>query len=130
MAKRLTDTGKWTNPAFRALQAKFKLLYLYILDNCDASGVMHLDLKLIGFILSQRYSIDEVQAAFEKRIVFLSEDKIIVRNYIAFQNGDVVKAESNIAKSVKATLNSHGLLDRYKKGEFGNVNSAIALWDG
>lgn len=129
MAKRLTDTGKWTNPAFRALPAKFKLLYLYILDNCDSAGVMHLDLELVGFILSQEYSLDEIKAAFEKRVTFLSDDKLIVKNYIAFQNGDVVKSESNIAKSIVSALRSHGLLGRYKKGDFGNVNSAIALFD-
>lgn len=129
MAKRLTDTSKWTNPAFRALPVKMKLLYLYILDSCDSAGVMHLDLSLAAFILSQRYSLEEVKTALDKRVIFLADDKIIVKNYVAFQNGDVFDSKSNIAKSIMATLRSHGLLDRYKEGEFGNVNSAIALWD-
>jgi hypothetical protein len=129
MAKRLTDTTKWTNKAFRKLPAKMKLLYLYILDNCDAAGVMNLDLDVIGFLLGDDFSLEEVKPAFEKRIIFLSDDKVIVRNYIAFQNGDVTDSKSNIAKSVISTLNSHGLLDRYKRGEFGHVNHALALWD-
>lgn len=129
MAKRLTDTTKWANPAFRRLPSKYKLLYLYILDNCDCAGVMHLDLGLIGFILGDAFTLEEVQSVFKERICFLADDKIIVRNFIAFQNGDINDSKSSIAKSIKNNLNSHGIWDRYCKGEFGHVNKAVSLWD-
>jgi hypothetical protein len=129
MAKRLTDTKKWESKTFRKLADKFKVFYLYLLDNCDGSGVMHLDLELINFILSQSFSLEEIKEAFPNQLIFISDDKIIIKNYIAFQNGDVTDSKSNIAKSIVATLNSHGLLKRYQKGEFGNVNQAVALWD-
>jgi hypothetical protein len=129
MAKRLTDTKKWESKTFRKLGDKYKVFYLYLLDNCDGSGVMHLDLELINFILSQSFSLEEIKEAFPNQLIFISDDKIIIKNYIAFQNGDVTDSKSNIAKSIVATLNSHGLLKRYQKGEFGNVNQAVALWD-
>jgi hypothetical protein len=125
MAKRLTDTTKWTNKSFRALPDKFKLLYLYILDNCDAAGVIRFDLDLVGYTLGHSFSLAEIKSALDGKVVFLSEDKLIVRNYIAFQNGDVTKSDSKIAGSIRSTLNSHGLLKRYIDGEFGVTNSAV-----
>jgi hypothetical protein len=127
MAKRLTDTTKWTNKAFRSLSDKHKLFYLYILDNCDNAGVIRVDLDLIGFTLGNTFTREEIESEFEERLVFISEDKIMIRNYIAFQNGDVFKSESRIAGSIRSTLNSHGLLERYRRGEFGTTNEAVAL---
>lgn len=129
MAKRLTDTTKWSNPAFRKLPSKYKLLYLYILDNCDCAGVMHIDLELVGFFLGEEFSLPEVRDAFKERLCFISDDKIVVRNYVAFQNGDIADSKSSIAKSIRSNLHSHGIWDRYCKGEFGHVNKAVTLWD-
>jgi len=90
---------------------------------------MHLDIEVIGFLLQERFSIPEIKEIFGDRIVFLSEDKIVVRNFIGFQNGDICDSKSSIARSIRSTLNSHGLWDRYCKGEFGHVNKAVSLWD-
>lgn len=127
MAKRLTDTTKWANKTFRALPDRMKLLYLYLLDNCDNAGVVRVDLDLIGYTLNTTLTRKEIESAFTGKLHFVSEDKIVVHNYIAFQNGDVFKSESRIAASIRSTLNSHGLLERYRKGEFGNTNDAVAL---
>lgn len=129
MAKRLTDTSKWTNRAFRALPSKFKMLYLYILDNCDCAGVMSLDIDLIGFILGEQFSPEEIKSTFAERLTFISQDKIVVKNFIAFQNGDINDSKSTIAKSIRTNLHAHGLWDRYCKGDFGHVSKAVSLWD-
>lgn len=41
-AKRLTDTEKWRDPWFHSLPPTLKLLWLYILDNCDHAGIWKL----------------------------------------------------------------------------------------
>lgn len=129
MAKRLTDTTKWNNPSFRKLPSKYKILYLYMLDNCDCAGVMHLDIELISFVLSEQFSLDEIRSFFQERIKFVAEDKVVIKNFIGFQNGDITDSKSSIAKSVRTTLNAHGLWARYVKEEFGHVNKAVALWE-
>lgn len=127
MAKRLTDTTKWTNKSFRAMPDKFKLLYLFLLDNCDSAGVIRVDLDLVGYTLNHSFSKAEIETVLVGKVVFVADDKIVIRNYIAFQNGDVTASESKIAGSIRSTLNSHGLLERYKSGEFGVTNSAVSL---
>lgn len=126
MAKRLTDTTKWNNPDFRSLPDKYKLLYLYLLDNCDSAGIVCIDLDLIGYTLNNKFPMEEVKSSLKEKVVFLSPKKIIIRNYIAFQNGDIFDSNSNIAKSVRAMLQTHGLLDRYKNGDFGVTQKFIA----
>lgn len=129
MAKRLTDTKKWQNPGFRKLAPKYKLFYLYCLDHCDNGGVFSFDLELIGMVLNLKFSLEEIKETFAGRVFFLSDDKLIIKNYIAFQNGDITDSKSMIAKSIRTTLNSHGLLERYQEGEFGHVNKAVCIWD-
>ena len=38
MAKRMTDTDKWKKGFIRSLPSKYKLFWLYILDDCDPFG--------------------------------------------------------------------------------------------
>lgn len=127
MAKRLTDTTKWTNKAFRAMPDKIKIFYLYVLDNCDNAGVFRYDLDLVGYTLNNAYTKKELVSALEGRVVFVGDDKLVIRNYIAFQNGDVFDSKSRFAASIRSTLNSHGLLSRYKKGDFGVTNDAFTM---
>lgn len=118
---------KWTSKWFRALSDKHKVFYLYVLDNCDNAGVISYDLDLIGYTLNNTYTKKELQSAFDGKAVFVGEDKLVVKNYIAFQNGDVFDSKSRISASIRSTLNSHGLLNRYKKGDFGTTNEAVSM---
>lgn len=129
MAKRMTETGKWMNPSFRKLPTKIKVLFLYLLDSCDSAGVIHLDFDLISVILNEEFNGADLDDHLSDKFFYLSEkkDKIIIKNYIAFQNGDIRSAESNIAKSIRSTLSSHGILDRYCTGEFGHVSKCITI---
>lgn len=129
MAKRSTDTTKWANPSFRKLDWPYKLLYLYLLDSCDCAGVMHLDLDLIGYSLGFKYNLLLVKNALENKIIFLSEEKIIIRNFIGFQYGDIIASHSSMAKTIRSYLNTHGLLERYLQGEFGAVNKSVKIFD-
>ncbi len=127
LAKRLTDTTKWTNPDFRKLSDKHKLFYLYVLDNCDNAGVLRVDLELIGFTLGNSFLKAEIQSSFGERLIFVGDNKVVIKNYIAFQNGDIFDSKSKIAASIRSNLNSHGLLERYKKGEFGVIQESVTM---
>ena len=49
MAKRFIETTMWTgNKWFRKLEPKYKLLWFYLISNCDAVGVWEEDLELWG----------------------------------------------------------------------------------
>lgn len=116
MGSRLSDTDKWKNPWFRSLPGKYKLLFTYMIDECDNAGVMHLDIDLISFVLKEEIKIEEVKLYLQKQIVFIAPDKIVIKNFITHQkNKNNVTMQKNIAKLIE----KHGLVDRFYNGEFG-----------
>ena len=49
MTRRFTETEKWADPWFRALQPQHKLAWMYLVDNCDVAGFLDLDQLLANF---------------------------------------------------------------------------------
>jgi len=49
MALRNTQTEKWQWVWFRRLSPEAKLLYTYILDNCDIAGIWTVDVERVAF---------------------------------------------------------------------------------
>ena len=113
--KRFTETDKWKNPAFRNLPHKFKLLYLYILDECDNAGILHLDLDRFSFALKEDFTIEEIQSALGDKLYFF-KDKIAVIKFVAFQCG-ALSAHCHPHKKVLELIIKHGLKDKFDAGE-------------
>jgi hypothetical protein len=59
MAKRLTETTKWRDVWFRNLEPQYKLLWLFILDNCTAAGIWDGDIQEAGFRIG--FDLDAVE---------------------------------------------------------------------
>lgn len=119
MAKRLTDTAKWKNPWFRKLPTKYKVLFLYLLDECDNAGVIHIDFEILSFLLKEDFNQIEFDSFFGEKITYISENKIIINNYIRFQNGDISSDKNPMARHINKELNRHGILEKYRNGDFG-----------
>ena len=47
--KRFTETEKWKDPWFRGLKGAHKLVFLYIVDNCNNAGFYEVDEAMIVF---------------------------------------------------------------------------------
>lgn len=88
MAKRFTDTGKWTNPWFRKLSYKAKLCWIYLCDECESHGVLRVDCKLISFQLGYEVTTDLIAEWFGNKIHFISEDKLLIVPFFSFQYGE------------------------------------------
>lgn len=106
--KRFTDTLKWQNPWFRSLSTKHKILFIYILDACDNAGVLHLDFELINFVLKENFTLQEFKEVFSSKVIFLSEDKIIIRGFIRYQQGSN-KNGGTMAKHIEKLIETHGI---------------------
>ena len=84
MKKRFTDCDKWRDPWFRRLSGQAKLLWLWLLDNCDNAGVLDVDLELAAFQIGSELkpgAIKELKDKVEK----LPNGKVWIRNFIYFQ---------------------------------------------
>jgi len=94
MAKRFTDTEKWTkNKWFRKLPNDYKLLWLFILDNCDSVGVWEEDIEFVSDLLG--ISVDDAQAKFFNQIQIINGGKKWwIKNFCFYQYGEL--KEENI----------------------------------
>lgn len=110
MAKRLTDSDKWDDPWFIELPAKYKLMWLMILDKCDHAGIYKVSSKSIKFNLDEDVDFDEVQRYFKDRILMFSQEKWFIPKFIIFQYG-ALNPSNNIHASVIRRLQGCGLME-------------------
>jgi len=87
MPKRFTEADKWTDRWFRKLPPDQKLAYLYILDRCDMAGTIEIDQELAEFQMGCPTDWEGLVKGSEGRLVPLTNGRIWVAKFIAFQHG-------------------------------------------
>jgi uncharacterized phage protein (TIGR02220 family) len=102
VAKRFTDSGKWSKPWFRALPPKYKCLWIYICDSCDIAGIIDVDFLLADFMIGEKLDPKEVEILFKKQIEKIGT-KWRILDFIQFQYG-TLKANNNFHIAVQSRL--------------------------
>jgi len=118
MAKRMTDTDKWKKRFVRELKPEHKLLWFYILDDCNHAGIWEVDLEVASIRVGFELSHDNLPSSFgDKVISFDDGDKWFIPDFIEYQYGEL-NPNSNVHKSVLNILNKYNL-EGYLKGSQG-----------
>lgn len=108
MSKRFTETDKWSDPWFVALEAKTKLFWLYLLDNVDPAGVWEKFEKKFQFETGVDISLDALIEELGDRIEDLG-DKVLIPKFVKFQYGGELSESSNYHKAIIKRLDHHEL---------------------
>lgn len=88
MAKRFTDTDKWKKGFIRNLPAKYKLLWLYILDDCNHAGIWDTDFEVASIRIGSKINEKEACKVFAEQIkIFDKGNKWFIPKFIDFQYG-------------------------------------------
>tara|TARA_R110000787_G_scaffold49667_1_gene118972 strand:- start:281 stop:946 length:666 start_codon:yes stop_codon:yes gene_type:complete len=88
MAKRFTDTDKWKKGFMRSLPAKYKLLWLYMLDDCNHAGVWETDFEVASIRIGSKISEKDAAKVFASHIkIFDKGNKWFIPKFIDFQYG-------------------------------------------
>ncbi len=107
MAKRFTDTDKWKKGFIKRLPAKYKLLWLYILDDCNHAGIWDTDFEVASIRIGSKISEKEASKVLAEQIkIFDGGNKWFIPKFIDFQYGQLnenVNAHKSVIK----------LLDKY-----------------
>ena len=69
MAKRFTDTIKWKKRFFRELSNEYKLLWLYLVDDCDHAGIWEVDFDAVELKTGIRFIPEEALKALQNRAI-------------------------------------------------------------
>jgi hypothetical protein len=111
MAKRFTDTDKWKKPFLRGMKAPYKLLWIYILDECDHAGIWQVDIEVAEIKIGEKLKIEEALKFFYGRIIVLEEGlKWFIIDFVEFQYS-TLNPENRVHNSIISILNKYSILD-------------------
>jgi len=114
----MTDTDKWKKRFLRELKPQHKLLWFYILDDCNHAGIWDVDIEVASIRVGEELIYDMLPQAFlDKIVIFDNGDKWFIPEFIDFQYGEL-NPNSNVHKSVIALLDKYNL-EGYLKGSQG-----------
>ena len=86
MAKRFTDTEKWKKPFIRGLQGAYKLLWLYICDDCDHAGIWQVDMEVAAIRIGEKIDLKEAIKSFDEKIIIIDKgNKWFIPSFLEFQ---------------------------------------------
>lgn len=105
--KRFTDTLKWDDPWFRRLSPSLKCLWFYLVDKCDAAGVIEFDPEHASFHIGERVTFADLNE-FGDRVAKLTEGKFHIVKFLKFQYS-MLSEDSPAHRPVFAALEKHGL---------------------
>lgn len=87
MAKRFTASDKWKDNWFSGLNAKQKLFWLYILDECNNAGIWEKNFRLASFQIGEEITEEECLQFLGNKVVPIGDDKLFIPKFILFQYG-------------------------------------------
>jgi hypothetical protein len=105
--KRFTDTSKWKDSWFQDLPTKYKLFWIYILDECDAAGVWKPNIRLASFQIGEPFEESELKRIFADRLDFTESGYWFLKKFVFFQYG-------KLSESCKPHLSVINLLKYHK----------------
>ena len=111
----MTDTDKWKKRFVRELSPQHKLLWFYILDDCNHAGIWEVDIEVASIRVGYELVYDMLPQSFLDKIeIFDNGDKWFIPDFIDFQYGEL-NPNSNVHKSVIQLLERYNLMG-YLKG--------------
>ncbi len=112
---RYTDTTKWQDPWYRRLPSQYKLLWEYVLDNCNMAGVWEEDLDMVRFCIGVEFEKSEVFERFnngKRRVEEVGGGKWLIPHYVDKQWGGCLHPASPTHNRVLKEIYAEGVQDR------------------
>lgn len=102
MSKRFTETDKWKDPSFLKMKPTEKLVWLYIMDNCNNAGFMEWDVDICAMFTGMKS--EHVLGAYEglKRGFKGAKDSswIYIPEFLKLQKNLPLNPENNAHKQI------------------------------
>lgn len=105
--KRFTETNKWRDAWFRRLSGSAKLLWYYLLDNCDQIGLADMDFDFASGDCGQPIKEKHLEELAD-HVQVIGNGKIFIPKFIHFQYGELSIA-CPPHKTILKMVESHGL---------------------
>jgi hypothetical protein len=109
MSKRFTDTDKWKKDFLRGLDSSFKLLWVFICDDCDHAGIWHFDPEVAEIRIGSKIDWAKAKDQMASKIhVFDGGKKWFIPSFLEFQYGEL-NEKNRVHASVFRQLDKYNL---------------------
>lgn len=111
MAKRFIDTDLFKKQFTRGLQAPYKLLWIYIMTDCNHAGVWECDFDVAQIRLGTKINKAQAEKLFAEKVAVISDgEKWFIPSFIEFQYGKLMPT-NRAHTSVISLLQKYDLID-------------------
>ena len=100
MAKRYTDTKKWGDDWYLSLSNDYRVVWQWLLDNCDHGGFCKRSMTLLNMICRTQITEDELLREMQGRVLVYGDNWFIPK-FIKFQYGTLYSNKPAILSVVK-----------------------------
>lgn len=110
MAKRFTDTNKWSEDWFLDLPLQSKLFWIYVCDNCNHAGIFKPNKRLFEILIGTKIDTQkflELINTDKKRIIVLGNGRWYILGFIEFQYGNKLNSQNRVHNSILKILNDN-----------------------
>lgn len=106
MAKRFIDSDLWKRPWFSDLPVNAKLIWFYLITDCDHRGVWIANFKRISCDIGISVNAEFLEKYFKEKVIKFESDKYFIPSFIKFQYGEL-KSENRAHKAVIEFLSQY-----------------------
>ena len=107
MAKRLTDTDKWKDDWFISLTNDYRIIWQWLLDNCDHAGICKRSIRVLNMMCNVEITEDELVEKMEGRLL-IHNNLWFIPAFLKFQYPSL-SSNRKVIISAKNQLIKHGL---------------------
>lgn len=129
MAKRFIDIKIWEDNWFFGLSLEAKMLFFYMVTNCDHAGIIEINKVMAGVktgITDLNSRFDDLISELQPKVERLNEDKWILMNFVKHQY-KTLNAKNNCHKSACKILEDHGLAYDVENKSLVKFNPSLRL---
>lgn len=117
MAKRLTDTEKWNDDWYISLDNDYRIIWQWLLDNCNHAGICKRSMKLLNMMCNTKITEGQMVKSMDNRVIVIENDWFIPK-FIKFQYTGL-QSNKPVIVSVVKELEKTGYFKHIPKS-FGN----------
>jgi len=110
MAKRLIDTSIFRKDFIKSLEAPYKLLFIYLINECDHAGLWDVEIEIAEMRLGVKFKSNPL-AVFRGKVIAVDDGKKwFIPSFVTFQYGNL-NPDNRAHASVISLLEKFDLLD-------------------
>jgi len=117
MAKRLTDTEKWNDDWYISLGNDYRIIWQWLLDNCNHAGICKRSMKLLNMMCNTDITEEQLIIIMSDRVIVVDNNWFIPK-FLKFQYTGL-QSNKPVIVSVVKELEKYGY-SKFIPESFGN----------